>query len=246
MSIQRRQRILELLRTGINADGSTKRLCEVCAESTAASGAGIMLMDDDVSLGSICTTDRVSYVIEQLQYDLGQGPCIDAHTNGAAVMEPDLSNPAEVRWMAFTPPAVAAGARAVFGFPLRVGAARIGAMNLYNTTPGALTDDQHANALVMADVAAQAVLLFQANAAPDTIAAELAVGADFHYVVQQAAGMISAQLDVPVGHALVRLRAYAFGNQRALSDVATDVVNRTLRFEADDPGPASTDPGAAS
>lgn len=203
-----------------------------------------MLMGGDVPRGSICTTDRVSDAIEQLQYDLGEGPCIDAHTGGIAVAEPDLADPVRVRWMAFTEPAVAAGARAVFGFPLRTGAARLGAMNLYNTRPGALTDGQHADALVMADVAAQAVLLYQANAAPDTIADELAAGADFHYRVHQAAGMVAAQLDVPVGKALIRLRAHAFGNQIALTTVATNIVNRTMRFHPDGPEPTSTDRGS--
>jgi hypothetical protein len=241
VAAERRLHILGLFRDGGGANVTTKRLCEVCAEATATSGAGIMLMDGDVSRGSICTTDGVSELIEQLQYELGEGPCIDAHVLGTAVMEPDLAEPARVRWMAFTGPAIAAGARAVFGFPLQVGAARLGAMNLYNTHPGSLTDDQHGNALVVADIAAQTVLLLQANASPDTVADELAAGADFHYLVHQAAGMVAAQLDVPVGQALIRLRSHAFGNQRTLTDVATDIVNRTLRLRPEDPGPAPTE-----
>lgn len=244
MSGQRRLEILNLFGNGDGADVSTKRLCEVCAEATDTSGAGIMLMDGDVSRGSICTTDDVSSLIEQLQYDLGEGPCIDAHTDGVAVMEPDLADPALPRWLAFSGPAVAAGARAIFGFPLRVGNARFGAVNLYNTRPGALTDDQHANALVVADIAARAVVLLQANAAPGAIADELAEGADFHYVVHQAAGIIAAQLDIPVGRALIRLRAYAFGNERNLTEAATDVVNRTLRLPPDQTGLGPTDTGS--
>ena len=102
--------------------------------------------------------------------------------------------------------------RAVFGFPLQVEAVRLGALNLYRDQPGPLTDDQHADALVLADVGAQAVLVLQANAPPGRLAAELEAGADFHYAVHQASGMITAQLDVSVGQALIRLRAYAFAN----------------------------------
>ena len=212
----------------------TRRMCEVCAESTGTSGAGIMLMAGDVPRGSVCTTDPVSALIEQLQYDLGEGPCIDAHQLDIPVAEPDLARPAIPRWGAFSGPVLAAGARAVFGFPLRVGAVRLGAMNLYAEHPGALTDDQHADALIMADVAAQAVLMLQADAPAETVAHELAANADFRYVVHQAAGMVAAQLDTSVGEALVRLRAYAFGNDRNLTEVATDVVSRVLRFRADD------------
>jgi hypothetical protein len=44
--------------------------------------------------------------------------------------------------------------------------------------------------------------------------------------------MVAAQLNVSVGQALVRLRAYAFGNDRRLAEVAEEVVARTLGFDA--------------
>jgi hypothetical protein len=225
---ERRLRILSRLAAG---EAGTERLCEVCAEVTAMSGAGIMLMSGDVPHGSVCTTDKVSAVIEELQYALGEGPCVDAHRQGRPVFEPDLAHPAAPRWLAFAGPAVEAGAHAVFGFPLRVGAVRLGALNLYSDRVGPLNDEQHADALVMAEVAAQAVLVLQAGAPPGTVAAELEAGADFHYVVHQAAGMVAAQLNVSVGHALVRLRAYAFANDCRLAQVADEVVARTLRFD---------------
>jgi hypothetical protein len=194
------------------------------------SGAGIMLMSGDFPAGSLCTTDKVSARIEELQYTLGEGPCVDAHRNDRPTIEPDLMNPAYPRWVAFTGPAVAAGARAVFGFPLRVGAVRLGALNLYRDVPGQLSDDQHANALVMADIAAQAVLVLQSHASPGELAAALQVGANFQYVVHQASGMVAAQLNISVAHALMLLRAFAFGNERSLNDVANDVVRRTLQI----------------
>jgi hypothetical protein len=197
------------------------------------SGAGIMLMSGDVPRGSVCTTNDVSALIEELQYELGEGPCVDAYDQDRPVLEPDLASPTIPRWLAFTGPAVEAGVRAIFGFPLQVGAVRLGALNLYCDQPGPLSDEQHADALVMADVAAQAVLVLQATARPGTLAAELEVGADFKYVVHQASGMVSAQLEVSVAQALIRLRAYAFGNDRPLTEVARDVVARKVRFDAE-------------
>jgi hypothetical protein len=173
----------------------------------------------------------VSTLIEDLQFTLGEGPCVDAHTHGRPVLEPDLADPSTPRWLAFSPPALAAGARAVFGFPLQVGAVRLGALNLYRDRRGALSDDQHADALVMADVAAHEVLAMQGHASPDAVAAELDVGADFHLVVHQASGMVAAQLEITVGEALVRLRAYVFAHDLTLSEVAEAVVARRLRFD---------------
>jgi hypothetical protein len=145
------------------------------------------------------------------------------------------------RWLAFSGPAIEAGVRAIFGFPLRVGAVRLGALNLHSDQPRALTDDQHADALVMADVASQAVLALQADAPPGTLGAALEMDANFQYVVHQASGIVAARLDVSVGQAPIRLKAYAFGNGRPLTEVAEDVAARRLRFYArgGGSGPAS-------
>jgi hypothetical protein len=232
VSGERRLRILGRLVGAGAPELETKRLCEVCAEVTGMSGAGLMLMSRDVPRGAVCTTDDASTAIEQLQYELGEGPCVDAFNQDRPVLEPDLADPATPRWLAFTGPALQAGARAVFGFPLQLGAVRLGALNLYSARPGALTGEQHTDALVMADVAAQALLVMQANAPAGALAAELEASANFQYVVHQASGMVAAQLDVSVGQALVRLRAHAFGNERPLTEVARDVVARRLRFDS--------------
>jgi hypothetical protein len=194
-------------------------------------GAGIMLMSGDMPRGSVCTTNKVSDLIEQLQYALGEGPCVDAYQLNQPVLEPDLADPDTPRWPAFTGPAVDAGVRAIFGFPLHMGAVRLGALNLYCDRPGSLTAEQHADALALAAIAAEAVLVLQANAPPGELASELEAGANFEFVVHQASGMAAVQLDVSVGQALVRLRAYAFGNDRPLAEVAHDVVARKLRFD---------------
>jgi len=234
VSGERRTRILTELAGGTGGAAGAVRLCEVCRNITGTTGAGIMLMSGDLPLGSACSTNEVSALIEDLQYALGEGPCVDAFHLDHPVIEPDLAAPAVPRWMAFSRLAVDAGVRAIFGFPLVVGAVRLGALNLYTDQPGPLTDAQHADALVMADVAAEAVLAMQAGASAGELGAKLEKGSNFQYVVHQAAGMVSAQLDISVAHALVRLRAYAFGNQRLLADVAADVVARRLRLDDGD------------
>jgi len=193
-------------------------------------GTGVMLMSGDIPGGALCATNEVSTLIEDLQYMLGQGPCVEAYEKDQVVSEPDLADPSTPRWAAFTPAALEAGVRALFAFPMRVGTVRLGAVNLYRDRPGPLSDDQHADALVMADVAAQWVLNVQAGAPPGEMPQELEEGADFHYAVQNAAGIVSVQLGVSITEALIRLRAYAFGTSRPLGEVAEDVVARTLKI----------------
>jgi hypothetical protein len=225
-------RILAKLSSGTTTESEPARLCDVCAEVSDMSGAGIMLMTGDTQQGSVCSSNAVSALIEELQFTLGEGPCVDAHLQDRPVLEPDLADPTTPRWLAFTGPAVAAGVRAIFGFPLQVGSIRLGALNLYRDRSGPMRDDQYAESLVLAGVAARAVLAMQAHAPPGTLSTELAEGgANFQFVVHQASGMVSVQLGVSVGEALARLRAYAFGNDLLLTEVAEAIVARTLRLD---------------
>jgi ANTAR domain/GAF domain len=223
-------RILAELSVDDDGRWSSARLCEATRDVVRVSGAGVMLMSGDLPGGSVCTTNDVSQTIEELQYTLGEGPCVDAHAQGRVVLEPDLVRPDTPRWPAFSPQAVDAGVRAMFAFPLRVGSVRLGAVDLYRDRAGPLTDDEHADALVMAQVIAFWILDVQAHAPAGSVASELEEAADFHTVVHNAAGMVSVQLGVSVTEALIRLRAYAFSNDRLLREVADDVVARKLRF----------------
>jgi hypothetical protein len=224
-------RILSRL-TAAGPDLQTKQICDVCAEITGMTGAGIMLMSDDVPQGSVCASDELAALLQQLQYTLGEGPSVDAYQEDHTISEPHLARDSLQRWLAFSPPAIEAGVRSVFAFPIHVGAVRLGCLNLYSRRTGPFSDDQYADALALADIAAQTVLLLQANAPAGRLATELEAGGEFQYVVHQAAGMVAAQLDVTIGHALIRLRAHAFGCDRPLTQVAEQVVARVLRFDA--------------
>lgn len=220
----------------VSCAGGTARLCVACAEIVEVSGAGVMLMDSDRPKGSVCTSDAVSALIEELQFTLGEGPCVDAYLQRRPVDEPDLAAPAVPRWLAFTPRAVDAGVRAVFGFPLEVDGVRLGALDLYRDRPGPLTDDQHADAVVLAGVVARAIIGMQAGASPGEIGSELETGTNFQFAVHQASGMVAVQLGISVAEALVRLRGCAFTHDQLVVEVATEVIERRLRF--DGPGDA--------
>ena len=189
---------------------------------------------------SICTTGGVSALIEELQYTLGEGPCVDAYRLGRPVLEPDLGAPSEARWPAFTHPAVAGGARAVFGFPMSVGAVRLGALNLYRDRPGPLTTEQHTDAAIVAAVAGRALITMQTGADPGTLGVELEAGSNLRLVVHQATGMVAEQLGITVTEALIRLRAHAFAQDRALTDVANDVVTGAVSLRSSRPATRRT------
>lgn len=229
------EELRELLRT-LPSDGADAldMLFEGCPEVLAATGAGIMLMTDDVQRGSLRSSDDLSALLEELQFDLGEGPCVDAHTEQQPVLEPDLAAPDFPRWPAFSPPALAAGVGAVFGFPMSVGATRLGSLNVYRRTAGAMDQDQITDARQLADLMAIEVLDLQAEADDGEISDDLARGADLQDRVHQATGMVAAQLEISVTHALRVLHAHARAEGSRLQEVATEVVARRLRFDPPD------------
>jgi hypothetical protein len=184
-------------------------------------------------------TDEVSERLSELELTLGEGPSLDASASGGPALASDLADGESwARWPAFAPAACAAGAAAVFAFPLAVGAIRAGALGLYRDRPGPLSDFQLGDALVFADTAT--LLLLDAQSRPAGSAGPGAgpggqpAGLASHRAeIDQATGMLTEQLGVGIADAFVRLRAYAYINDLRLRDVARDIVARRLRLPSD-------------
>ncbi len=206
------------------------RLCRACVDLIGVSGAGIMIMDDEGNGTSLGASDDLAGAIEDLQFTVGEGPGIDAHTLGRPVLGPRLDTDGH-HWPTFASAASRAGVLAAFGFPLRVGAIRIGSLDLYHGQPGDLGETQLADALAMADIVTSAVITVQEGAGVGVLADEMDNPGDLRTEVHQASGMISRQLNITIGSALLRLRAYAYAEGRSINDVARDVVRRQLQFE---------------
>jgi hypothetical protein len=205
-------------------------LCEGCVRELAVTGAGVALIVNGASQGSLGVSDEVSRLLEDLQFTLGEGPCLDADRSGMVVSEPELAT-ATGRWPAFTTRAVDAGVEAVFAIPLRLGTAGFGALDLYRDAPGPLTAEDLADARDVADAATVLMLALQADAPPGSLTGALEQMTEYRAVVHQAAGMASVQLDVSVADALVALRAHAFQTGIAVNVVAEAVVAGRLRFD---------------
>jgi GAF domain-containing protein len=209
----------------------TRSLCTACAEVVDVAGAGLVLMSRGQPLGSVCVSDARTEAVEDIQYALREGPCVDAFRSHAPVMVPDLADVDLRRWVEFRFGALEAGVRAAFGFPLLVGTICIGALDLYHDEPGDLNADQFADAEVVAHVATRTVLGWQAVAEANTLAWQLAQVPLHRAAVHQAAGMVSVQARVSVDDALALIRAYAFAEGQAVGTIAADVVAGSLRFD---------------
>ncbi|GAA0805012.1 GAF and ANTAR domain-containing protein [Spirilliplanes yamanashiensis] len=204
--------------------GLLRRVCRAAAQALAASGAGASVMTANGTRGISAASDPASERVEDLQFVLGEGPCIDAFTDTRPVLIPDLADPAAQRWPVYTPAARDSGVCAVFAFPLQVGAARLGVLDVYRDRPGSLTGEELGCALTFADVTVHALLDRERDG-------DLLGDVRHRAELFQAQGMVMVQLGVPIEEAMIRLRAHAYAEERPIGDVARDVVAGRLRLD---------------
>jgi hypothetical protein len=208
-------------------------LVNMCARALQVSGVGLALMTDDGPAGTVAATDSSALELEELQFSLGEGPCVDASVSGRPVLQPDLGRTARQRWPVFAAGAEDAGLAAVFAFPLRVGGIRVGVLDLYRTTAGVLSDDELADALCFADAATALLLHLQAQDAGVGLPLDSLTVLDDRAEVHQATGVVSVQAVVGLQDALLLLRARAYADQRPIGKLAHDVLIGVVDFSDD-------------
>jgi hypothetical protein len=226
-------RLSRALAAAVAAGGPDAALavCRACVEWLPMTGVSITMMAGAEVQEPICATNAVSTRIDELQFSLGDGPCVESFRTGRAVLVPDITDPAETRWPVFATAAAETGARGMFVFPLHVGAAKIGVLDCYRDVPGPLDDQDLNGALRTADAAVWALLdraQIRGDGVVDAHGSVLA-----RAEVHQATGMLMAQAGLDAPQALARMRAYSFSNERTITEVADDVVGRRLRLHPD-------------
>jgi len=209
-------------------------------DGVAAAGAGalgvdglaVSLVTEADSTELLWCSDATTRRFEDLQLTLGEGPGPDAVRTGALVWVPDLAQVRHARWPALAMEAPDLDARAVFCFPMGIGAIRVGVLTAVRRTPGPLTGEQADDALILASaLTARSLDLNSAEPRLDTPAPDGSPHSLLHAVVHQATGMLSVQLALPLPQALLRLRAHAYSSGRSITDISKDVVDRRLRLD---------------
>jgi GAF domain/ANTAR domain len=215
------------------------RLCEACVALLGIDAAAISLVFDGANIGTLGASDAMARKYDELQFTVGEGPCLDSVAHRAPVVVVDLADPAEIRWPAYGPAMLAAHQiRSVYAMPVVLAGEYVGALDLFHHNPAVLGTEQLVGVLTAAELAQMPLLdllgedLQAAVNEPDSDAwAELSTLSRAE--VSQATGMVMAQLDLGAPEALARLRAHAYATGRSATDVARDILDRRLRLEAD-------------
>ena len=226
-------------------------ICDTVVRLTGVDGAAVAVLAPSMGVRELVyATDALAQQLDELQFTLGEGPCVDAYQRGHPQMFPSLGAQGfEARWPAFTAELVALGVAAVFAYPVPGDHRPLGVLELYRRTEGRLSELEQGSAQVCA-TALQTTLesnwhehLAQSTSEQAAVDAAAVQGGGpmdpfTRTQVHVAAGMIAVQLNLPTTDALDRLRAHAFAQRRSIVAVAADVVARRLSFRDldDDPG----------
>jgi ANTAR domain len=238
-------------------------ICQACVVGLAVDGAAISLLTATTSRRTLSATDRTAAALEDLQFTLGEGACMEAAVSGRPVLVPDIGDHAlTTRWPMFAAAVTEhTDARALFALPLQLGTINLGVLDLYRDTPGPLPGHELRDAVAAADAATLMLLAVPVwtgddhadgrpipDGSPTTRAqhadgkgGEAARGdglwsdgfSNDRAEVHQATGMILVQLGVSAQDAFVRLRAHAFATRHPLANIARDVVDHRLVFTQD-------------
>jgi len=214
------------------------RVCIVCAEVLSVTDTAVMLMAHPDDRHTLQASSMIMAELEELQYTLGEGPSVEAFTSRSPVIVPDTAV-LDMRWPMFSRAADPQVTRSVFAFPLQQDGVTIGVLSLACRDPGGLTDDERVDGLLTADAVALVMLRYLRD--HDAAYGDTAPAASAHMWdqmrINEAIGMAMAQLHSNATTALTRLGAAAFARGQSLTEVAGEVVNRTLRFDPQPPEP---------
>ena len=204
------------------------RLVGFCVQLLPVEAAGIVLGDARQELQAVAASSEAAQLMELLQLQNDEGPCLDCFQSAAPVSVVDLTEAVD-RWPGFVAAVQRRGRfRSVHALPMRLRRRAIGALNLFRGEPGPMSDTDLALGQALADVATIGILQERAIHRGEVLNEQLQVALTSRVVIEQAKGVVAQHSGLGLDRAFARLRSYARNNNLKLSDVARDIVQGTL------------------
>lgn len=204
--------------------------CRPFLRALPVTGAAVSTLGPPFGSETLCASDADIARLDELQFDLGEGPCWDAVASRHPVISADLRS-GNTRWPLFAEALHDTEVGSLFVFPLTLGSLSIGAVDLYTRLPATLSESQIDDATTLSGICARQVLRRSLADQAETAGMESDPGDGFsRREVHQATGMVLAQLGVTAADALLIINGYAFARSRTVREVAADIVARRIDF----------------
>jgi transcriptional regulator with GAF, ATPase, and Fis domain len=198
-------------------------LAGACVELLEVTAAGLMLVDAGGRLKVMSSSSERSRLLELMEIQNEQGPCLDCHREGGPVLVADLAAE-RARWPGFAEEAMRGGFRAAYALPMRLRSDTIGALNLFHRDPDTVTAATLRIGQALADVATIAILQQRAARAREDLVGQLQTALNSRVIIEQAKGVLAEREHADMSTAFSLLRGHARSTHQQLSDVARAVV----------------------
>jgi transcriptional regulator with GAF, ATPase, and Fis domain len=225
-------KLADTLVAGYEVVDLLQMLVDVCRDLLDADAAGILLVGDSGELEVVASTSEASRLVEMMQVSAEAGPCVESFRTGKPVSVPDLSGAPE-EWREFRDAATAQGYGSTHAVPLRLRETTIGALNLFRTAAGELSDRDLVTAQAFADVATIGILHERALREHAVVTEQLQSALNSRVLIEQAKGVVAQRLGVTIDASFQIIRSYARSHQLGIGEVASRLVARTLILTTD-------------
>ena len=210
------------------------RLAQLTAQALPeGSSCGVTVRQNSRPV-TLAASDERTGQIDQLQYDLDEGPCLDTLATGKPHYIVDTAR--EQRWPRFCPAAHEQGVRSCLGLPLNGPTGQMGGYNFYSTGPAAFTQDTRRQLDMFAANAAGAIAVAVKLADQTQMSDDLHGALASRAVIDQAIGIIMAQQRCSAAAAFDVLRRASQNRNVKVRDLAAEIVSN-VGGKPPEPGP---------
>ncbi len=201
-----------------------------CVETVDVSSAGVMLCLPGGELQFVAASSESMQLLELFQIQANEGPCVDCYNDGVAIVNRELVDPDDL-WPNFTPRALGQGFRSVHCLPMRLRGRTIGALNLFHSQIGPLSENDIMVAQGLADVATIAILQHQSVLGARLLNDQLSFALNSRIVIEQAKGMVAQFAGSDMEDSFLRLRNHARNHNLKLTELAGRIVDGSVALE---------------
>jgi GAF domain-containing protein len=215
--------LADLRTTPVTVEEALDRVVEAADALFGVDGTALMLVDRDQVLRNLAASDLRAALLEELQAEHGEGPCVDAFDDKEPVSADDLAR--EARWPAFAPDAARRHLLAVLASPIPYSEQAVGVVAVFAAEPHPWTEAEREAIVAFTDLVALLILNAMEATERGRLAAELQVALDSRVVIEQAKGVLVGRHGLTTRQAFERLRRQARDQRRPLPEVARAVVS---------------------
>ena len=222
------QELAELLLASSTFGDMMQKIAELSVRTVSGARTCGITMAHGGRVITVAASDSLGAQLDEQQYQIDEGPCLQALRTGIIVTAPDLT--AETRWHSYPQRAVAFGVSSVYSSPLIVMGQTVGVLNLYGDTVAAFDSDECievvAQVVTLATVAITGTLR---NYGDVTLTDQLQEALSSRSVIDQAIGIIMGTQRCTAGQAFTALRTASQNRNTRLARICQDLVDRTTR-----------------